>query len=267
VKAELAAGLKKQMVFDRMQSMVDKARVALTKNPQQAEQIARENGLTFQRVVNHGPNESLPEFGTSREVDTAVAPLKVNEVSPVFQVGPSKLAIAVETGITPVRQGEFAEMQAEVKKQLINEKSQKLAQEKTTEITAKLKAGGTDLKALAKSLGLEERSTAPFGRDGAADGIGPASYLEEAFTKPVGATVGPVTVDGKVFYCKVEQLVPADAKEFAAKRDEMLLALKKRKSGERKELFEDGLVTQLVKEGKIKKYPEVIQRLGSSYRS
>ena len=48
---------------------------------------------------------------------------------------------------------------------------------------------------------------------------------------------------------------------------EMLVALKKRKASERKELFEDGLVTQLVKEGKIKKYPEVIQRLGSSYRS
>jgi len=267
VKVELATGLKKQTVFDRMQGMVDRARVALQKNAQQAEQIARENNLTFQRVVNHGPNESLPEFGTSREVDTAVAALKVNEVSPVFQIGQSKLAVAVETGITPVRQGEYAEMQAEVKKQLTNDKTQKLAQDKTVEFTAKMKAGGSDLKALAKSLGLEVKSTAPFSRDGAADGIGPASYLEEAFTKPVGATVGPVTVDNKLFYCKVEQLVPADVKDFAAKREEMLLALKKRKSSERKELFEDGLVTQLVKEGKIKKYPEVIQRLGSSYRS
>ncbi len=267
VKAELATGLKKQMVFDRMQGMVDRARVALLKNPQQAEQIARENNLTFQRVVNHGPNESLPEFGTSREVDTAVAALKVNEVSPVFQMGPSKLAIAVETAITPVRQGEFAEMQAEVKKQLTTEKTNKLSQEKTAEMTVKMKAGGTDLKALAKSLGLDVKSTAAFSRDGAADGIGPASYLEEAFTKPVGGTVGPVTVDNKIFFCKVAELVPADLKEFAAKRDDMLLALKKRKSSERKELFEDGLVTQLVKEGKIKKYPEVIQKLGSSYRS
>ena len=267
VQAELATGLKKQMVFDRMQGMVDKARLALQKSPQQAEQIARENNLIFQRVVNHGPNESLPEFGTSREVDAAVAPLKVNDVSPVFQIGQNKLAIALETGITPVRQGEFAEMQADVKKQLITEKTQKLTQEKTAEIMAKLKSGGTDLKALSKSLGLDLRSTAAFSREGAADGIGPASYLEEAFTKPVGATVGPVTVDGKIFYCKVEQLVPADMKEFAAKRDDMLLALKKRKSTERKELFEDGLVTQLVKEGKVKKYPEVIQRVGSSYRS
>jgi hypothetical protein len=158
-------------------------------------------------------------------------------------------------------------MQAEVKKQLTAEKAQKLAQERTTEITAKLKSGGTDLKALAKSLGLDLRSTSPFTREGAADGIGAASYLEEAFGKPVGATVGPVTVDGKIFYCKVEEQIPANIAEIGAKRDEMLVALKKRKANERKELFEDGLVTQLVKEGKIKKYPEVIQRLGSSYRS
>jgi peptidyl-prolyl cis-trans isomerase D len=266
-KAELATNLKKQMVFDRMQQMVEKARVALTKTPQQAEQIARENGLTFQRVVNHGPNESMPEFGTSREVDTAVAPLKINEVSSAFQIGANKLAVALETGIQPVKQGEFNEMQAEVKKQLIAEKAQKLGQDKMTEITAKLKAGGTDLKALSKSLGLELKSTSPFSREGAADGIGPATYLEEAFNKPAGAMVGPVTVDGKIFYCKVEEKVLANLAELATKREDMLIALKKRKAGERKELFEDGIVNQLVKDGKIKKYPEVIQRLGSSYRS
>src|SRR3954447_983959 len=37
VKAELATGLKKQMVFDRMQASIEKARVALQKSPQQAE--------------------------------------------------------------------------------------------------------------------------------------------------------------------------------------------------------------------------------------
>ncbi len=267
VKADLATSLKKQMVFDRMQAMVDRAHAALVKSPQQAEQIAKDNGLTLTRIVNHGPNESMPEFGTSREVDAAVAPLKVNEVSNAFQIGTAKLAVAVETAIQPVHQGEFNEMAAEVKKQLIAEKAQKLGQEKTTEITAKLKAGGSDLKALAKSLGLELHSTAAFSREGAADGIGPANYLEEAFNKPVGTMVGPVTVDGKVFYCKVEEQVPADLKEFATKREDMLVALKKRKANERKELFEDGVVTELVKAGKIKKYPEVIQRLGSSYRS
>jgi len=107
VKAEIATGLKKQMVFDRMQASVEKARAALAKAPQQGEQIARENGLSFQRVTSHGPNESIAEFGTSKEVDAAVAALKVNEVSSPFQIGPSRLAVAVETNIEAVRQGTF----------------------------------------------------------------------------------------------------------------------------------------------------------------
>jgi peptidyl-prolyl cis-trans isomerase D len=237
------------------------------KAPQQAEQIARENGLNFQRVVNHGPNESLPEFGTSREVDTAIAALKLNEVSGAFQIGPSRLAIAVETGIQPVRPGEFNEMQAEVKKQLIAEKTQKLTADKTNELNTKLRNGGTDLKALAKTLGLELHETSPFNREGAADGIGPATYLEEGFTKPVGATFGPVTVEGKLFYCKVEEKISANAADLNSKRDDMLVAIKKRKANERKELFEDGVVNELLKEGKIKKFPDAIQRLGASYRS
>ena len=87
------------------------------------------------------------------------------------------------------------------------------------------------------------------------------------FTKPAGGTFGPVTVEGKVFFGKVLETLPADTATLAAQRDDLLLALKKRKANERKELFEDGVVTRLVKEGKVKKYPEAIQRLGSSYRS
>jgi peptidyl-prolyl cis-trans isomerase D len=267
VKADLASGLKKQMVFDRMQSSIDQARTAVQKNPQQAEQIAKQFNVAFQRVTNHGPNESIPEIGTSKEIDGAVAPLKMNEVSPVFQIGTNKLAIALETGIQPVRQGEFTEMEPQVNKAVETEKTNKLSNDKTTEITAKLRTGGTDLKALSKSLGLDLRTTSPFSREGAADGIGPATYLQEAFTKPAGGTFGPVTVDGKIFYGKVLEAIPADMGTFAAQRDDLLLGIKKRKANERKELFEDGVVTRLVKEGKVKKYPEVIQRLGASYRS
>ena len=58
----------------------------------------------------------------------------------------------------------------------------------------------------------------------------------------------------------------ADLGQLAAQRDELVLALKRRRAAERKELFEDGLVTQLVKEGKVKKYPENINRVVQSFR-
>ena len=46
----------------------------------------------------------------------------------------------------------------------------------------------------------------------------------------------------------------------------IVLALKQKKAQERKELFEDGLMTQLIKEGKVKKNQDTIKRLVTSYQ-
>jgi hypothetical protein len=45
----------------------------------------------------------------------------------------------------------------------------------------------------------------------------------------------------------------ADAAALNAGRDQLVLSIKQRKAQERKELFEDGLLTRLIKEGKVKK--------------
>jgi hypothetical protein len=47
----------------------------------------------------------------------------------------------------------------------------------------------------------------------------------------------------------------------------MVSALKGRKSQERKDLFEDGLVHRLIEQGKVKINTDAIKRLQSSYRS
>jgi hypothetical protein len=105
-----------------------------------------------------------------------------------------------------------------------------------------------------------------FTVEGAADGIGPASYLQEAFQKPVGATVGPITLGPQVFLAKVVEKKVADAAALNAGRDQLVLSIKQRKAQERKELFEDGLLTRLIKEGKVKKRQDAIQRLVNQYQ-
>ena len=54
--------------------------------------------------------------------------------------------------------------------------------------------------------------------------------------------------------------------QLPAQRDSILLSLKRKKAQERRELFEDGLVTQLVKEGKVKKYQDNIKRLLTNFQ-
>jgi peptidyl-prolyl cis-trans isomerase D len=267
VKANIASESKKQFVIDKMQKSIDDAHAALVKAPQQAEQIAKQFNLTYIKADKVGPRESIPEIGTSSDVDSAVAALKVNEVSQPFQIGPTRLAVAVVTGIQPVRQAEFADVEADVRKELTNQKAADLAQKATMDATLKLTAANGDIKKAAQSLGLEIKTTQAFTREGAAEGIGPATYLADAFAKPVGGAFGPVNVDGKLVYGKVIEHTVADESKMAPLRDDIATALKRKKATERQELFQDGLVAQLVKDGKIKKYPEVIQRLSSSYRS
>jgi hypothetical protein len=123
-----------------------------------------------------------------------------------------------------------------------------------------------DLNAIAKAIGGEVKSTQPFTVEGAADGIGPASYLQEAFQKPVGAMVGPISLGTGVFLAKVAEKQVADAATLAAGRDQLVLSIKQRKAQERKELFEDGLLTKLIKEGKVKKNQDTIKRLVNQYQ-
>lgn len=267
VKADLATEGKKEAVYQRMQTSLEQARGELVKNPQQAQQIAAKYNLTFVKADKVGGGDSIPEVGTNAELMGTVAGLKQGEVSQVIQVGPSKLAITELTGITPPRPAELTEVGTQIRERLSADKAQQLQKQKMEEATAKLKAAGGNLAAAGKAVGGQVKSTQLFTQDGAADGIGPASYLGEAFAKPVGGVIGPFNVGNQVFLAKIAEKQSAPASELASKRDDVVLALKRKKATERKELFEDGLLTRLIKEGKVKKYNDNIQRLVASYRT
>ena len=142
-----------------------------------------------------------------------------------------------------------------------------LTEQRVRETTEKLKnlQSSGDLKAIAKAVGGEVKSTQFFTDDGAADGIGPASYLADAFrSRP--SFVGPFNISNQVFLAKVAEKQVADPAGLKAAREQLVLALKQKKAQERKELFEDGLMTQLIKEGKVKKNQDSIKRLVTSYQ-
>ena len=253
-----------------MQQLIEQARAELLKSPQNAEAIASRLGLTFAKADHVARGESVPEIGSNSELETATAGLKVNGVSEPFQAGPNKLAIAEVTQIFPSKPADLAEVQDQIRERLITEKTTRLAEQKTQEAIAKMKAAaasGGDLAALAKELGTEVKEADFFTVATAAEGIGPGSYLAEGFTKPVGSFIGPFNISQDAFLAKSVDKQVADKSQLAAQRDAIVLDLKKNKANSRKELFEDGLLAQLIKEGKVKKYNDTINRILASYRS
>jgi len=266
VKAELATERKREAVFTKMQQSIEQARAELAKAPHSAAQIAAKYGLAYADVQNAGKGEPIQEVGVNPELEANLASLRTGEVSPVLQVSPTKLAVAVVTNVQPAKPATLAEVEGQIRELVTNRKLGQLTEQKVRETMDRVKSmKDSDLTAIAKAIGGEVRSTQLFSSEGAADGIGPASYLREAFEKPAGSMLAPFNLGNQIFVAKVTEKQVADAAALAATRDQVLLTLKQKKAQERKELFEDGLLTTLIKEGKVKKNQDTIKRLVTQY--
>jgi len=174
--------------------------------------------------------------------------------------------VAVVTQVTPSHPSSLEEAQARIRQTLEGQKLQQLVIKRASDLVAKAQAMNGDLEKAAKSLGLEVKSPEAFSRQGAVEGLGQAAYVGQAFDKPDGAIFGPLPVtDGQVVG-KVVSRMPADMSQFEAQRAGLRDELKSKKARERAELFEAGLREQLIKEGKVKIYQDVVNRLVATYR-
>jgi peptidyl-prolyl cis-trans isomerase D len=267
VKAELATETKRKVVFERMQSAADQGRAALVKSPGSAAQIAQQFNLNHYVVQNALQTDPIQEIGINAEFGGTMFSLQKGGVTPLVTAPGNKIAFGVLTGISPVRNAELAEVEPQVREQLTGMKARELLMAKNAEVARSMAEAGADFAKLAKTLGGEIKTTSEFARDGAAEGLGDAAYFADAFVKPVGTILAPVTMMEQLVIARVASKTEADLAKLAAEREGMVSALKGRKSQERKDLFEDGIVTKLIEQGKIKINTEAIKRLQSSYRS
>lgn len=139
--------------------------------------------------------------------------------------------------------------------------------EKQNKLMDLLKSNGGDLHAAAKTLGLEVKTTDFFSRDGAAEGIGPARSLADAFAKPDGSIIGPVSISGQTVVGKVVGRQEPDMSKLPEQRQAIVTQLKQRKAQEIAPLLQDSIMSRLIQQGKVKKHQDVINRIVARYRS
>jgi hypothetical protein len=187
-------------------------------------------------------------------------------VSQVTQAG-EKLVVVVVTNVNPPHPAEFAEAEAQVRTQYNQEKGVQLAGEKANKAAEIAKANGGDLKAAAKAVGLEVKTSTPFNRSGAAEGIGDARYLGDAFDKPVGTVIGPLNVVTQTVLVKIVEKASADMSKIGQERETIVLQLKEKKSRQQVDLLRDSVLTYLAQKGKVKIHQDVVDRLKERYRS
>lgn len=265
VKPAIIATLKNQNVFDRMQELADKARAELAKAPQNAQQIAAQLNLQYMVVPGYRAGSPIGQLGSDPQLTATLQSMKVGEVSQVLQAG-NKLAVAVVTAIHPPHPPELAEVENQVRQQYIQVEANRTVAEKASKAAELLKQNGGDLKAVAKAVGGEVKSTDFFTSSGAAEGIGSAAMLADYFNKPVGTVFGPLPASNQTVVGKVADHQDADMSKFAQDRDSIIEQLKGKEKADRIALLEDSILTDLIQHGKVKKHQAVIDRLKAQYR-
>ncbi len=265
VKPTIVAALKQQTVFDRMQELTDKAHAELVKAPQNAQQIAAQLNLDFVNVPAYAPGGPLGQLGTDPQVAATVQSLKPGEVSDVTQAG-NKLAVMVVTGVRPSHPAELSEVENQVRQNYIQNETNRIIGEKAAKAVELLKQNGGDINAVAKAVGGEVKSTDFFTSTGAAEGLGSATIFADYFSKPVGSVFGPIPTSMETIVGKVSGRQDADMSKFPQERDNIVTALKGKKAIDRQSLFQDSVLTDLIRRGKVKKHQSVIDRLVAQYR-
>jgi parvulin-like peptidyl-prolyl isomerase len=265
-KDQLAAEWKKQRVGDQVQQVSDKAQAALQKDPQNPQKVASELNMEVIRANKVEPGATIAGIGTNNDFQNATASLKKGEVSPPVAVAGNKVVIATATEVFPAHPAAFEEVEQQVRDAVVNDRVQKLIEQRANELQKKVQSMGGDLKKAAQSMGLEVKASEAFTRQGAVEGLGSAAYVADAFTKPINSIIGPVSIpDGRAIAKVLEHVAPNMA-ELAAQRDSIREELKSRQSRERVSVFEEGLRQALIKDGVIKIHRDVLDRLTGSYR-
>ncbi len=267
VKPELITAWKTRRAADLMNQVSDKAQSMLQKDPTHPEKVAAALDMEVIHADGVEPGKTIPEIGDSPDFQQAIAGLKQGEVSQPVALANSKIVLAVVTGLQPARPATFEEVQNQIKDSLTQSRSLAAVQKHAQELLDKTKAMNGDLEKAAKSMGLEVKTSNEFSRADTVDGLGPASYVQDGFGQPNGTLIGPIPTPDATIIAKVVAHVDPDMSKLPAQRDTIRDEIKSQKARDRNMLFEAGVRDQMIKQGKIKIYQKVIDRLITNYRT
>jgi peptidyl-prolyl cis-trans isomerase D len=266
VRGEISGGLKNEMVADRMQSLADQARAELLKAPQDCVKIGARLGIACMGLGGVVRGVPIPGIGNDKDATAAIAALKEGEVSQAIPVGTTRIVIVSLRKVIPSGPAEYADVKDSLRDSYITVRAGELMRENVKKAADIAKSTG-DLEAAAKATGVTVKTTDDFARHGAAEGLGAAEYLQEAFSSPVGRILGPIDTPSGQLVVKVIAKTPADPAQFAAQQEKIVQELKQRHANEQSQLFEDSVMTRLINEGKLKIHKEVMDRIQARQQS
>jgi hypothetical protein len=237
------------------------------RNPGQSEAIAKKFGLKFYHVDKYTSNEPLPSFGgLERFLAGSVLQTPKGGITPVIEAPNTGDAGFVVMGdVTPAHPAEFADVQKEVEQRYKTEEGLKMFQQWVNDAADRVNKKKESIQAVAKAMQGTYGTSAPFTRNGAAEGVGRAATLKEAFSKKPGETFGPVATADGAFVVGVTEVLPADT--YTPDERRTASAVLERQEGDMvRRLYEDSVLDDLKRRGIAKVNTKLIAKFMMSFR-
>lgn len=222
------------------------------------DEIARDFNLTVRESGPVAAGDPIGDVGNPAGLSGEVFSLAVGEMTGVVRTDRG-YAVAAVKEIQPAHQGTFEEVRARVESDYRREKGQELARTRSQELVERAKT--EPLPAVARSLGLEVKSSEPLARTGTVPGLGSARQLSAAFTLPVNGTSEAINLGGRWVVLRVTAREEANMAGLAAQRRELEAQILSSKQSLAYESFRESLEARLRAEGKLRVNPELMKRL------
>jgi hypothetical protein len=158
----------------------------------------------------------------------------------------------------PAHQGTLEEVRDKVLAQLKQQKSTDLARLKAEELQKRAKAG-EKFEVVAKSLGLEPKTSDAIARNGSIAGAASGKQLSAAFDMKSGDVAAPLNLGANWMVYRVATKEEANPADFEKQKKEIAEQALQSKRTLAFDAFRSALETRLKQEGKLRIMPDKLK--------
>ena len=230
------------------------AAVVRKSNRGSLDDLASQFHLTVAETRPVAATDVLLELGNSPEIKDAIFRLRQGELAPPIRTDRGYVVLTVKE-ILPAHAGTLSEVRDRVLADLKRSMAATAARSRAEELVRRVKAG-EKFAAVAKSLGLESKTSDSFARNGSIPGVASGRQLASAFHMNSGETGTPLSLGNNWLVYQVVAKEEPDPANFDKDKQSLADQVLQNKRNLAFEAFKTGLQNRLKQEGKLQLMPE-----------
>jgi len=229
---------------------------------QSLDDLAKKFNLEVGVTALAGMTDPMLPLGTSPELHQALFALHTGELSQPIEIDGGYVILSLKD-IQSAHQATLAEVHDRVLTDYQSEKSVDLARSRADELSKRAQAG-EDFAKVAKSLGLDVKTSDSVARAGSIPDIGGGREIAAAFNMSVGQVGSPAQIGTIWIVYRIVGHEPPNLADLVTQQSDLKQQILQTKQSAAFEAFRTTLIDRLTKEGKLTRNKDVIDRITKS---